>query len=91
MGGEDEELCAVREGRGAVVLTGHDMIAEPVADQDAAVVLVGMQQVGIRKGAGAEDTVAQSFGGGVDDDGAELFEGSVLGITVLEVGKLPLV
>ena len=91
MGGEDEELRAVREGRGAVVLTGHDMIAEPVADQGAAVVLVGVQQVGIRKGAGAEDTVAQGFGGGIDDDGAELLDGSVLGIAVLEVGKLPLV
>ena len=91
MGREDEELRAVREGRGAVVLTGHDMIAEPVADQGAAVVLVGVQQVGIRKGAGAEDTVAQCFGGGVDDDSAELLEGSVLGISVLEVGKLPLV
>ena len=91
VGGEDEELCAVREGRGAVILTGHDMIAEPVADEGAAVVLVGAQHVGIRKGAGAEDTVAQGFGGCVDDNSAELLEGSVLGIAVLEVGKLPLV
>ena len=91
VGGEDEEFCAVRDGRGAVILTGHDMIAEPVADECAAVVLVGAQQVGIRKGAGTEHAVAQGFGGGVDNDGSKLFEGSVLGIAVLEVGELPLI
>ena len=91
MGREDEQLRAVREGRGAVVLTGHDMIAEPVTDEGTAVFFVGAQQVGIRKGAGTEDTVGQGFGRGVDNDDAELLEGSVLGIAVLEVRKLPLI
>ena len=67
------------------------MVLGPVENQGTAVGFVGVQQVGIGERSGAENTPGLGFGGGIDDHSAELIKGTVFGIAVLEVGKLPLV
>ena len=74
MGGEDQELCTVWQGRSAVVLSRHDVILGPIIDQGTAIIFVGVQQMGIGKRTGTENAVGLDFGRGINVDASELIK-----------------